>query len=231
MPVLAWTYTTLFQALQDWPIASSPTYLKNLPNIIALGEQRLWGDLNIEAYDKVDDVNEVTVVGTRVTPKPADVKQLRNVAYFTPGVGQPTAPAEYVEIEKRSLDYCRAFAPVQTVQGPPQFYAELNSTSILLVPTPDAIYTMSYHYIASAPVETLVPTAPNSSTYLSRNAADALLAACLAESEHYIQADDRYTDYINKYNNELLPRLRAEFRGQIRADYSPARSSASVAQE
>lgn len=229
MTVLAWTYTTLSQAMQDWPIADSERYLTNLPNLIALGEMRLWGDLNIEGYDKVDDVNELTVAGTRVTGKPADCKQLRNVGIFTPGVGQPTAPVTYVPLEKRSLDYCRAFAPVQATQATPQFYAELTTTTILLVPTPDAVYTMSYHYFAGQPTETLSATAPNTSTWLSRNAPDALLAACLAESEHFIKADDRYTDFINKYNNELLPRLRAELRGQIRADYTPIKASAQPA--
>lgn len=224
---MQWTYTTLSQALQDWPIEDGATYLAHMQDIISMGELRLWGDLNIEGYDKVDDSNYQMTAGTRVTPKPTDVKQLRNVGFFTP-VGGPNP--KYTPLEKRSLDYCRSFAPVQTTQAEPQFYAELTTVTILVVPTPDSAYQLSYHYIAGAPTETLLATAPSTTTWLSRIAPDALLAACLAESEHYIQADDRYTDYINKYNNELLPRLRAELRGQIRADYSPVKSSATVAQ-
>lgn len=221
---MQWTYQTLNQALQDWPLSASTNYLSNLQNIISLGELRLWGDLNIEGYDKVDEVNIQTTIGNRTTLKPTDVKQVRNVGYFTnPG-------DKYVPIEKRTQDYCKMWAPDATVQDKPMFYAELTVASILIVPTPDKAYQVAYHYIAGAPTETLLVTAPNSTTWLSRIAPDALLAACLAESEHFIQADDRYTDYINKYNNELLPRLRAELRGQIRADYSPIKSAAMPAQ-
>lgn len=223
MPAIAWTYATLSTALQQWPIEDGATFLANMPNIIGLGERRLWGDLNIESYDKVDEVNFQTVIGTRITPKPSDTMQLRNVGYFD-------GTMNYKALEKRTQDYCKMFAPLTSAKAPPQFYAELSSTQILVVPSPDAAYQLSFHYIATAPTESLQPTAPTLPTWLATIAPDALLAACLAEAEHYIQADDRYTDYINKYNNELLPRLRAELRGTIRADYAPFKAAATPAQ-
>lgn len=220
---LVWTYATLAQALQDWPIENNATYVAYIPTLIGLGERRLWGDLNVESYDKVDDVNFSMTAGVPQAPKPTDVMQVRSVGFIDDnGLYQP--------LEKRTLDYCRLFAQDPTAADPPEFYAELAFDQIYVAPSPDEDYVLSYHYIATAPTETLSSTAPTASTWLSRSAPDALLAACLAEAEHYIQADDRYTDYINKYNNELLPRLRAELRGTIRADYSPAKSSATVAQ-
>lgn len=217
MPILGWTYATLLQALQDWPVHASVLYLNNVPNLIGLGERRLWGDLNIEEYDKDDLTSVQTVVGNRAVSKPADVIVVRNAAIIVAGA--------YTPLEKRSLDYCKAFAPVLTVQAPPQFYSELNQGQIYVVPTPDAIYQMNYHYLGSPP-ETLTPTAPNSSTWLSRAGPDALLSACLAEAEHFIKADDRYQDMINKYTQELLPRLRAELRRSIRAgDPGPLRAA------
>lgn len=224
---MKWTYNTLKQALQDWPLAGSTSYLANLQNIISLGELRLWKDMNIESYDKVDETNFSMTLGVRETPKPTDTKQLRNVGFFALDIDSNPI---YTTLEKRSLDYCKMFAPNATLQDVPQFYAELDFQTIYVVPSPDDTYLLSFHYIATQPTETLVATAGDTSTWLSRAFPDALLAACLAESDHYLKADDRYQDWINKYNNELLPVIRAEMRGTIRADYSPVKSSATVMQ-
>lgn len=221
MPNLAWTYTTLLAALQDWPVHTSVKYVQNLPNIIAAGERRLWGDLNVEEYDVPDD-SQVTVIGTRTIPKPADVKQVRTVGLIVAG--------KYVDLELRSAEYCRMFAPDPTVQAAPQFYAELSYNQIYVVPTPNAVYPVSYRYVGDMP-ESLSAASPNTTTWLARAGADALLTACLAEAEQYIKADDRYDDYMKKYNNELVPRLRAELRKSIRSgDYSPMKPAAGPAQ-
>lgn len=223
MPAIAWTYTTLRQALQDWPVHASPLYLANLDSIIGLGERRLWGDLNIEEYDKTDKTTIQMSIGQRAVPKPTDVIQVRTIGYIDPTAG-------FVFLEKRSSDWCQMYSPDPAVQGPPQYYHELSFNTLEVVPTPDKAYQTFYRYIGALP-EALVATAPSSTTWLSRAGPDALFSACLAEAEHFIKADDRYKDYIDKYNTELLPRLRMEIRLSIRAgDYSPFKPAAAAAQ-
>lgn len=222
MPTLGWTYTTLSQALQDWPVHTSALYLANIGNLIGLGERRLWGDLNLEEYDKDDTTSVQMAIGNRIVAKPTDVIQVRNAAY--------TLAGSYTPLEPRSLDYCKFFSPV-AANAPPQFYAELNYQQIYVVPTPDAAYQMLYHYLGT-PAETLSAQAPNATTWLSRAGPDALLSACLAEAEHFVKADDRYKDHIDKYANELLPRLRAELRRSIRAgDPGPIRAAPTIVEE
>jgi len=217
-----WTYTTLAQALQDWPVHSSSKYLANLPNIIGLGERRLWGDLNVEEYDVDDTTTVQSVIGTPQIAKPADSLQVRNAGLIIAGV--------YIPLEQRSLDYCKLFAAGVGANAQPQFWAELNYLQIYAAPTPDQAYQMAFHYMGT-PAESLMPTAPNATTWLSRVGPDALLAACLAEAEHYIKADDRYQDMVNKYTQELLPRLRAEVRRSIRAgDPGPLRAAPAPAE-
>src|SRR6266853_4670158 len=121
MPTLGWTYTTLSQALQDWPVHTSAVYLSNIGNLIGLGERRLWGDLNLEEYDKDDTTSVQMTIGNRTVLKPSDVIQVSNAAYTGAGV--------YTPLEPRSLDYCKFFAPT-AVNAPPQFYAELDFAHI-----------------------------------------------------------------------------------------------------
>lgn len=229
MPSISWTYSTLMQALQDWEVHSSIKFLANMPNIIGLGERRLWGDLNIEEYDHTDHTTFKMTAGVRLIPKPTDVIQVRTVGfYFISQVSGQLGAFNY--LEQRSSEFCQMFAPDNTVEAPPQYYHELAMDTIEVVPTPDQAYQVYYRYIGALP-ESLSPSSPSSTTWLARTGPDALFAACLAEAEHFIKADDRYTDYINKYNNELLPRLRAEIRKSIRAgDYNPMKPAASIAQ-
>lgn len=222
MPAIAWTYTTLKAALQAWPVHSSNLYLANLDSIIGLGERRLWGDLNIEEYDKTDKTSIQMVIGTRTFLKPPDTIQVRTLGFYS--------TSGFNFLEKRSSDWCQMFSPDPTVHSVPQYYHELASDTLEVVPTPDQNYQVFFRYIGALP-ESLTSSSPSSTTWLSRAGPDALLAACLAEAEHFIKADDRYTDYINKYNNELLPRLRNEIRLSIRAgDYSPFKPAATAAQ-
>jgi hypothetical protein len=222
MPNLAWTYATLIQALQDWEVHSSVKFLANIPNIVGLGERRLWGDLNVEEYDKTDKTTVQMAIGTRAVAKPADVIQVRTAGYYT-------AAGKFAYLEERSSEYCQLFAPDVTVQGAPQYYHELSFDHIEVVPTPDVAYQVYYRYIGSPP-ESLSSNTPNTTSWLSRAGPDALFAACLMEAEHFIKADDRYADYKNKYEQELLPRLRAELRKSIRGgDYSPMKAAAATA--
>lgn len=229
MPNLAWTYTTLTQALQDWEVHASIKFLANLPNIIALGERRLWGDLNIEEYDHTDNTTFQMTPNVRLVPKPTDVIQVRTLGYYLPSTTTGHV-GSFVYLELRSSEYCQMYSPDPSVQGPPAYYHEFAFDTVEVVPTPDLAYQVYYRYIGALP-ESLKASSPAATTWLSRAGPDALFAACLMEAEHFIKADDRYKDYMDKYQQELVPRLRSEIRKSIRAgDYAPFKSAAAAAQ-
>ena len=217
MPNLAWTYNTLVAALQAWPVDTDAAYIADLDRIIGLGEVRLVRDLNLEIFDR-EDSSVSTAAGTRETNKPASSVQIRSVGIIVAGA--------YVPLEQRSRDFCRMYAPTVATQGVPQYYAELSSSQIYLVPTPNAIYPVHYRHIAR-PTDSLSSSTPTAASWLSTNVPDALFAACLMEAEHYLKADDRYGDMKTKYYEELLPVARAELRQSIRrGDYNPFQPAA-----
>jgi len=220
MPNLAWTWNTLIAALQAWPRATSQAFIDQLPIIVGLGERRLWRDLNLEEYDKTDETIS-TAIGNRIVAKPADVIQLRTIGILV--------ASSYDILELRSFEFCRMYAPVTATQSTPKYYAELSQNAIYVVPTPAAVLTMSYRYIAP-PSETLSSSSPNAATWLSRAVPEALFTACLMESEQYLKADDRYADMQQRYYQEQLPVARLELRGSLRrGDYSPLAPAAQLA--
>lgn len=213
MPTLQWTYETLAQALQDWPRNPNETYVANLPNMIGLAELRLVRDLDLEIFDTENELLLLTI-GSRLVTKPAESLVVRAVGYVDPVTG-------YVPLKQRSLDFCKLYAPLSSVQASPQFYVEYSPTQLYVVDTPDAALPLHFHMMAR-PTDLLDPNAPAGTSWLSTRVADALFSACLMEGEHYMQADDRYEDYKKKYYEELLPAARYELRQLQRAgDYSP----------
>ncbi len=206
-------YATLADALQKWPENDNELYVENLPNIIGLGELRLVRDLDLEIFDTKD--NSISLaVGTREVDKPTNALLVRDVGIIDPTLG-------YIPLKKRSMQYCEQYAPLIATQATPQYWAELSETQIFVVDTPDAILPVRFHMMAR-PATTLDPDDPNATSWLSTRVPDALFAACLMESEHYTQADDRYGDFKTKYYEELLPAARFELRELRRnGDYSP----------
>jgi hypothetical protein len=212
---LAWTYDDLFAALQAWPTDEDDAYLENLPTIIGLGELRLVRDLNLDVFDRTD-TSQSTVIGTREIDKPTGCVVLREVGFVDPVLG-------YQALEKRSLTYCKFYAPDPAAVDVPVYWSELSETQILIVPTPDAIYPV-HQYAVTRPDDSL-SLANQGPSYLSSVCPDALFAACLMEAEQFVKADDRYADYKSKYYEELLPIARLELRQSIRSgDRTPMKA-------
>lgn len=212
MANIAWTWDSLMAALQSWPTDEDEDYVAELPTIIDLGELRLIRDLNVELFDRTDSTQS-TVIGTREVDKPTTCITMRDVGIIVAGA--------YTPLEKRSLEWCRMYSPVATVQDVPLYWAEKSEAQILLVPTPAAVYVVDQHIVAR-PTDGLAESTPTQTSWLSRTAPDALFAACLMEAEHFLKADDRYADFASKYFKELLPVARLELRDSIRrGDASP----------
>lgn len=247
MPTLAWTWTTLREALQAWPVKSGSGYLANLDRIIGLGELRLVRDLNLELFDHV--TTAVVEEGDRIIDKPENCIAVRTVRLgpetfylltededvigLEDGSGGivteeavDAADTRTYQLEQRSYEWCHEYAPDPAQTGRPRYYNELNSGEIEIVPTADQRYGVQLRYIRH-PTDLLSQANPDATSWLSRSVPDALFAACLMEAEHFLKADDRYGDYAKKYHEELLPTARVTLRQLIRSgDYSPYKPAA-----
>lgn len=80
MPTLAWTYTTLKEALRAWPAVQDPEsdYETHLDEIIGLGELRCYRELNLEVCDTVDSSLSIDE-GARVVTKPSGLVVARSL--------------------------------------------------------------------------------------------------------------------------------------------------------
>ena len=84
--------------------------------------------------------------------------------------------------------------------GFPKYYSMYRETAIQVAPIPDASYSVTLDYVYTP--DNL--SATNTNTYISQNAPELLLYACLVEAYAYLKGPmDMYKLYQEKYNNAL----------------------------
>jgi len=84
--------------------------------------------------------------------------------------------------------------------GFPKYYAMFRESAIVVAPTPPAAYSVTLDYVYTP--DNLSST--NTTTYISENAPELLLYACLVEAFAYLKGPaDMYKLYSDKYNESL----------------------------
>ena len=84
--------------------------------------------------------------------------------------------------------------------GFPKYYSSFREDAIQVAPTPDQDYPVTLDYVYTP--DNL--SATNTTTYISENAPQLLLYACLVEAFAYLKGPmDMYKLYEDKYNNAL----------------------------
>ena len=207
----SYTYTTLRSALQDWTEDDNAEFVARLDEIIGLGETKLLRDLGLETFDVVRTGQ--FEIGNSAVTKPEGYLSLRSLHCLD-------YDGDQIHLEQRHYDWILDYNRGDFDYGKPQYYAELNEDSWIVAPVPEANFTYQARVIKRP--EGLSETVP--STYLSEQAGDALLYACLIGAERYLKADNRIEVWKDAYNNDVLPATRMELRNLLRSQYSPQTS-------
>lgn len=88
---IPYTYATLVQAMQDWPVNQGANYIANIPQFVSLGELRLLRDLNLEFFD-LTDATQVLAAGANEVTKPTGIVSLRTMRLAIATPPTVTAP-------------------------------------------------------------------------------------------------------------------------------------------
>lgn len=201
--------TQLTADLQAWLEDDGTEFTGSLPEIINLGELRLLRDLDLTIFDL--STTESTAIGNAILSKPAaytdDFQLGPRFMYIT--VGNET---QWLVL--RSIDYVLDF--LDGNDGLPLYYAEDGLSQWRVAPSPDQIYTVNINF-RSRPTPLVVTT--QEENWLSENAAEILLFACLAEAEKFLKSDDRIPIWENDYM-QRFPAVKRELDGLVNTRYS-----------
>ena len=119
---------------------------------------------------------------------------------------------------QKDVSFIDEYTANRTTTGTPLFYAYWNETKLLLGPTPDVALNVECAYVKRPnTTDGTKLDSSNTTTYLSMNAPNTLLYACLVEAYSFLKDKDMLATYEGRYAQSLRG-LGIEQQGRRRRD-------------
>ena len=202
---MSFTLTTLKQSIQDWTENDETTFVNELDFFIKNAEARILKSVDLDYFRK--NVTGTMTSGNKFLEKPSDYLATFSLSYVKDSAN--------VFLLQKDVNYIQEFTPNPSTTGSPRFYSSFDVDTFIIAPTPDSSYAVELHYYYRPASLT---TDNSGTTWISTNAPDALLYACLVEAYTFMKGE---TDLIQLYSaryGEAITRLKNYGEGQENTD-------------
>tara|TARA_R100000388_G_scaffold76474_2_gene55594 strand:- start:922 stop:1566 length:645 start_codon:yes stop_codon:yes gene_type:complete len=202
---MSFTLTTLKQSIQDWTENDETTFVNELDFIIKNAEERILKSVDLDFFRK--NVTGGLTTGNKFLQKPTDYLASFSLSFVK--------DSENIFLLQKDVNFIQEFHPNPATTGSPRFYSSFDIDNFIVAPTPDADYTAELHYYYRP---NSITQDANSTTWISTNAPDALLYACLIEAYSFMKGEtDLLQLYTSRYG-EAITRLKVYGEGQENTD-------------
>lgn len=202
---MAFTYTTLKAAIQDYLESDEQTLVNQLPTIIRQAEERILLDAQLPDFRK--NVTGSMTASDQYLGIPADFLSPYSLAVTVPAFG-----SKYLRFKEVNL--LREMFPSSGNLGTPKYYAIFEDEFFIVAPTPDQNYAVELHYFYKP--ESITESGDGTS-WLGTHAESALLYGCLLEGYTFQKGDaDMMSVYGQRYQDAIMKlKVLAEGRNKI----------------
>ena len=190
------TYAELQTAIKDYLQNTETTFVNDLDIIIKQGEERILKIIRLPVFRK--NVSGTLTDGNTYLSTPSDFMDAFSLAIIS--------SSNYIFLLRTDVSFIREAYPNSSTTGTPKHYALFSDTSFIVGPTPDADYTSELHYFYRP--ASITAGASDGTTWLSTNASNALLYACLLEGYIYMKGEPDLMQEYDKRYKEALARLK-----------------------
>ena len=187
---MAWTFTTLKTAIQDYTQNSESTFVTNLPVIITQAEDRILKSIQLPEFRK-NAVGAMTS-GNQYVAMPTDFLYPYSLSVDNTGF-------EFLLF--KDVNFIREAYPQSSVQGVPKYYAIYSEAFFIVGPTPNANFSVELHYFHKPES---ITTATSWTSWLGTNAELALMYASLVEAYTFMKGEP---DLLQLYNQRYMEAL------------------------
>ena len=132
---MAWTYTTLKSAMQDYLQNTETTFVDSLPTIIVQAENRILKSVQLPDFRK-------NTTGTMTS----DNAYLSTPTDFMAPYSLALDNSGYEYLVFKDVNFIREAYPVSSTTGTPKYYGLFDEDTFILAPTPDSAYSFELHY-------------------------------------------------------------------------------------
>ena len=198
-------YTQLTAAICDYTQNFDQDFVSNIPVFVKQAEQRIYNTVQFPSLRK--NVTGTTSANNKYLSTPQDFLAVYSLAVIDP-VGA------YEFLLNKDVNFIRQAYPTPTSTGIPKYYALFgptttndptpvitNELSLILGPTPGAVYSVELHYYY---YPESITTAASGQTWLGDNFDSVLLYGSLVEAVTFMKGEaDMVALYNTKYTEAL----------------------------
>ena len=199
-------YAELKTAIQNYLQNTETTFVADLTTIIKQGEERILKIVRLPAFRK--NVTGTLTLSNQYLATPSDFMSTFSLATIDSNV--------YEYLLETDVSFIREAYPNSTTTGAPKHYALFDDTSLIVGPTPDSGYTVEMHYFYRP--NSITAGGDSGTTWLSTNASNALLYACLLEGYTYMKGEPDLLQLFDTRYKEALARLKVLAEGRNTTD-------------
>lgn len=187
---MAWTFTTLKNALQDYLETTETTFVDNLSVIITQVEDRILKSVQLPDFKK--NSTGSTTSSNKYLTCPTDFLAPYSLAVDNSG---------YEFLLFKDVNFIREAYPSSSTTGIPKYYALFDADNFILAPTPNANLTAELHYFYKPES---ITSASSGTSWLGDNAENTLLYGCLVEAYTFLKGEpDLMQLYAARYEDAL----------------------------
>jgi len=209
--VLTMNYAQLVTAIEEYTETSEATFVSQIPNFVQLAEERIYNTVDLPSLRR--NVTGTLTINNKYLSVPSDFLSVYSLAVIN-------AAGEYEYLLNKDVNFIRQAYPQPTDTDIPKYYAIFGPDSssptnltIILGPTPDAAYSVEFHYFYYP--ESIVTA---STSWIGDNFESALLYGALREAVIFQKGEQDMVAYYEKMYTESLGLLKNLGDGKLRRD-------------
>ena len=202
---MSFTLTTLKQSIQDWTENDETTFVNELDFFIKNAEERIFKLVDLDYFRK--NVTGTMTASNKFLQKPSDYLSTYSLSYIKDSAN--------VFLLHKDVNFIQEYTANPATTGSPIYYSSFDVDNYIVAPTPDSSYAVELHYYYRPASLT---TDDSGSTWISTNAPDALLYACLIEAYTFMKGENDILQLYNARFAEAIQRLKGYAEGQENLD-------------
>ncbi len=188
---MAYTFTTLKTAIQDYTDNTESTFVSQLSRFIINAEERILKECQLDDFRK--NVTGSATQSIKFLTKPTDF-----LAPFSLSVVNSSSN-EFLEY--KHITFLQDYTPDPTTTGVPKYYGDWDEDTFLLAPTPNANFTAELHYFYRPQS---ITASSDGTSWLGTNAELAMLYGALVEAYTFMKGEQ---DLLSLYNGRFQESL------------------------
>ena len=185
---MAFTFTTLKTAIQDYTDNTETTFTSQLPRFIVNAEERIFKECQLDDFRKSSQA--LATSSNKFLTKPSDFLAQNSLSVIS------SSSNEFLLYKQ--VTFLQDYTANPATTGTPKYYGDWDSSTFLLAPTPDSNYTMELHYYYRP---TSITTTGDGTSWLGTNAELGLLYGSLVEAYTFMKGEQ---DLLTLYNNRFM---------------------------